>query len=606
MKIHREMTNLEIADLLRAVAASYELKDKNKNKFRIIAYERAADAVEHLSSEAKDLWDEGKLSEVGGIGDSIAAHLGEIFSKGKSKHFNEVMRGIPNQSFDLIEVSGIGPATAFKLAKMLNISSSNPLDDLLKKAKKGEIAKLEGFGEDSEKAIINSIKEIKGREKRMLLNYAMETADEIVAWMKNGSFVEKIDVLGSLRRKVSTIGDIDIAVATNKQTEAIDHFTSYPKTSRVLEKGDASASIILPGDIQVDLKVVTPDSYGSLLQHFTGSKHHNIALREYAKSLKPSLSLNEYGIKKAKVKNGKLEKYASEEGFYKALGMSWIPPELREDQGEIKVALQKAQKNKPRLPELIEVNDIKADLQIHSNFDIETSHDLGEASMEEIVKKADDMGYEYVAFTEHNPSQKGHNSEDVLDILKRKKEKIEHLNYSISKAKYKCIKYVFNSLEIDILPDKSLPVSDEALEQLDFALVSIHSSFKLKKEDMTKRVLSALNHPKIKIFAHPTARKINEREGIELDWTEVFDFCLKNNKWLEINADPMRLDLPDFLVYEAIKVGVKLTMGTDSHTLESLDNMRYAVYVARRGWAEKKDIVNTRTFEEFKKMIEST
>ncbi len=599
MRIHREMTNLEIAELLRAVAAAYELKDKDKNKFRIIAYERAADAVEHLSSEAKDLWDEGKLAEVGGIGESIANHLGEIFSKGKSKHFSEVMHGIPKACFKLLEVSGIGPKTAFRLVKQLTISDKNPLKDLLTKAEKGEIAKLDGFGTDSEKAIIASIKEVEGRERRMLLNYALEVANEVLEWMKADKDVKVADVLGSLRRKASTVGDIDIAVATDKSDSVIIHFTRYPKKSRVLEKGDRSASVILPGDIQVDLKVQEPAAYGSLLQHFTGSKHHNIALREYA--LKKGLSLSEYGIRNTK--NEKLKKFENEETFYKFLGMDWIPPELREATGEIEAALRQGQGKSGGLPKLVEINDINADLQIHSSFDVETSHDLGESSMAEIVAKVDSLGYEYVAFTEHNPSQRGHNQKDVLEILKRKKDAVDKINYSISKSNNK-VKKVYNSLEIDILPSNGLPVDDEALELLDFALISIHSSFRLPREKMTQRVLEAFSHPKVKIFAHPTARRINEREGIELDWPKIFDYCVKNSKWLEINADPMRLDLPDFLVHEAIKLGVKLTMGTDAHNKDMLDNMQYAVYVARRGWAKAEDILNTYTLDEFEKMLE--
>jgi DNA polymerase (family 10) len=337
--------------------------------------------------------------------------------------------------------------------------------------------------------------------------------------------------------------------------------------------------------------VQEPDSYGSLLQHFTGSKHHNIALREYA--IKHDMSLSEYGIKK----KGKMVKCTSEEEFYKTLGMEWIPPELREDSGEIEAALNH------KLPKLVELFDVKADLQIHSDFDVETSHDLGESSMEEIIKQGSAQGYEYLAFTEHNPSQSGHTEKQTVEILKKKSEKIEQLNYSLRKSGKKGVQKVFNSLEIDILPDGKLPVPNEGLETLDFALVSIHSSFSLDRATMTRRVLSALSHPKVKIFAHPTARKLNEREGIELNWPEIFDFCLKNRKWIEINADPMRLDLPDTLVREAVKKGVKLTLGTDAHHKDGLRNMEFGVSVARRGWATDSDIINTRSLSEFEKLL---
>lgn len=592
MKIGKEMTNLEIAELLRSVAAAYQLKNQEKNRFKIIAYQRAADAVEHASSELKDLWDDKKLDEVPGIGKSIAEHLDELFRTGVSKHFEEVMKGLPQAMFDLMEIPGIGAKRAYRLTTELKIKS---VKDLEKTAKEGKIARLEGFGEDSQAEIIRSIADAKnkGKEKRHLLPYAEEIAREIVDWMKKSQFVERIDPLGSLRRKAATVGDIDLSVATKKPKEVIEHFTKYPNKSRVLEKGTRTASITLPSGVQVDVMVETPDAYGALLQHFTGSKHHNIALRNYA--LKKKLSLSDYGIKKAGAKD--YLKFKDEESFYKFIDMDFIPPEIREDSGEIEAAL------KHKLPKLLELNDIKGDLQIHSDFDIETSHDLGESSMEEIVQKAGELRYEYVAFTEHNPSRSKHSSIQIVNILKKKNDKVEQLNYSLIKRVKKGVKKVFNSLEIDIMPDGRLPVPEEGLATLDFALVSIHGSFNQSKEQMTSRVLKALSQPKVKIFAHPTARKINHREGMELDWEKIFDFCIKNSKWVEINAEPMRLDLPDVLVREAVKRGVKMTLGTDSHHKDSMDNMKYGVSVARRGWAEKSDIVNCLGLSDFEKLI---
>jgi DNA polymerase (family 10) len=277
--------------------------------------------------------------------------------------------------------------------------------------------------------------------------------------------------------------------------------------------------------------------------------------------------------------------------------MEWIEPELREDAGEIEAAINH------KLPKLVELKNVKGDLQIHSDFDIETSHDLGESSMEEVVKQANELGYEYLAFTEHNPSQSRHNNKQIIDLLKRKKEITEKLNSSITEKETGSVKKVFNSLEIDILPNGRLPVPNQGLELLDFALVSIHSSFKQKRNVATKRIITALAHPKVKIFAHPTGRKLGFREGIELNWPEIFDFCKKHNKWLEINAGPMRLDLPDTIARDAIKEGIKLTLGTDAHHKDSLNNMMFGISVARRSWATKSDIVNTRSLIEFVKMI---
>ncbi len=452
MKIHKKMTNLELAEFLRAIAAAYQLKDKEKNKFRITAYQRASDAVEHLTSEAKDLWDDGKLKEIAGIGTSIEEHLDEIFRTGKSKHFSSVTKGIPPATFELMKVSGIGSKTAFKLAKKLKITEAKDAIKKLEKAiKEGKVSDIEGFGEQSQGVIEKSVKERKGKKRRLLLPYATNIAEEVIEWMKKDKSVKSIDVLGSLRRKTSTIGDVDIAVATQSPIKVLDHFTKYPKKQRVLEKGDKTASIIVSGSVQVDLMVQPPDSYGSLLQHFTGSKHHNIALREYA--IKKQLSLSEYGIKKS----GKLIKCSTEKVFYQKLGMDWIDPELREDSGEIEAATNH------KLPNLIELKDIKGDLQIHSNFNIEPSHDLGASSMEEIVDKANSLGYEYLAFTEHNPSQRGYNKKQAIDLLKGKKDIIDKLNSSISKKGTGSIKKVFNSLEIDILPNGELPISSEGL-----------------------------------------------------------------------------------------------------------------------------------------------
>jgi DNA polymerase (family 10) len=482
------------------------------------------------------LWDDGKLKEVPGIGTSIEKHLDEIFRTGKSKHFDSVVKGIPLATFELMKVSGIGAKTAFKLAKELKIKEAkDAIKELEKAIKEGRVSGIEGFGEQSQEAIEKSVKEVKSKKRRLLLPYATNIADEVIEWMKKEKSVKRVDVLGSLRRKTSTIGDVDIAVATDSPIKVLDHFTKYSKKQRVLEKGDRTASIIVSGSVQVDVMVQSTDSYGSLLQHFTGSKHHNIALREYA--IKKQMSLSEYGIKKG----GKLIKCPTEKDFYQRLGMDWIDPELREDTGEIDAAINH------KLPKLIELKDVKSDLQIHSDFDIETSHDLGDSSMEEIVDKANELNYEYLAFTEHNPSQSRHNNKQIVDILRRKKERIDKLNSSIAKKGTGSVKKVFNSLEIDILPDGRLPVPDEGLELLDFALVSIHSSFKQQRNIATKRILTALAHPKVKIFAHPTGRKLGFREGIELKWPEIFDFCIKHNKWLEINAAPMRLDLPDVI-----------------------------------------------------------
>jgi DNA polymerase (family 10) len=592
MKIHKLMTNLEVAELLDNVAASYKLKDENKYRFQIIAYERASDAIQHLSSEVKDVWDDGKLDEIPGVGKSISEHLDEIFKTGKSMHFDSLMKDIPPSTFEMMKIPGVGAKSAYKLSQELGITKEdNALEKLDEAAKKGKIESLEGFGKDSQDQIIKAIEEVKGKgEKRMTLPYAAQIGEEVIEWLKKDKNVVKADTLGSLRRKASTVGDIDISVSSRNPSDTLEHFVKYPNSKRTIEKGDTSATILLPGEHHVDVMVVKPESYGSLLQHFTGSKHHNIALREHA--LKMGLSLSEHGIKDKKKDSIKM--FETEESFYKYLKLEYIPPEIREDTGEIEASI------KGKLPDLIELNDVKSDLQIHSDYDIETSHDIGASSMRDIVKKAESLGYEYIAFTEHNPSKSKHTAEDIYKILEGKKVEIDKLNNSL---KERNLKHVYNSLEIDILPDGNLPIDEKSLELLDFALVSIHSSFRQDRKKMTERVIRALNHPQVKIFAHPTGRKLGEREGVELDWTKIFDFCAKNDKWIEINTNPDRLDLPDHLVKDAINAGIKLTLGTDAHHIDHMDYMEWGVSVARRGWATKNDVINTLPYKEFDKLL---
>ena len=595
----KEFTNKEIAKILKAVAAAYEVK--KGDKFKIMAYDRASTSVEHATSEIKDLWDDGKLNELPGIGAAIASHLDELFRTGRVRHFEEVMKGLPPAMFEFLSIPGIGAKTAYKLCQKLKIKNpKTALKELERAAKLGKIRIIEGFGEESEKKILEAIEAFKKgqiKERRMVLPYADTIAQEIVSYLLNCKAVKRVDTLGSLKRMVSTIGDIDIAVATESPQEVIDWFLKYPKIKKVIEKGPTGASILLENGRQVDLRIGKPEAYGAMLQYFIGSKHHNIHLRELA--LKKGFSLSEYGIRPLKFKKDKQKilEFEKEEDFYHFLGLDWIPPELREDSGEIEAALNHT------LPNLLKIDDIKGDLHIHSNFPIETSHDQGTASMEEVIRKGEELGYEYIGFTEHNPSISKHKPKEIIEILKRKKEEIDKINYSNEKRVRNIPIKALNGLEIDIKPNGTLGIPEEGLKLLDYAIVSVHTSFKMNREEMTKRILSALGHSKVKILGHPTGRKLNEREGYELDWEKVFDFCLKKGKWLEINAWPDRLDLPDVLVREAVKRKVKMVICTDSHSLEHLNLMRYGVAVARRGWAEKNDIINTLPYKEFKKLL---
>ena len=581
------MSNEQIAKLLRNVAASYTIKNEKKFRFQIIAYQKASDTIANLTSEVKDFYHENKLDTLPGIGNTIRSHLIELFKKGEVRHFNWALKGIPATVFPLLEIPGFGPKRAYRLVKEFKLNNPETVIDELEKAtKQGKIAPLDGFGEKSQGDILRAISEFregKGKTTRMVLPYAQEIAEKIVDYLKKSKYVITAEPLGSLRRKMATVGDIDIAVASNNPQSVISHFISYPHKERAIEKGDITASMLVSGGRQIDLMVQPKESFGSLLQHFTGSKNHNIALREYA--VKKGLSLSEYGIRSGKSR--KLEKISTEEKFYEALGMQWIPPEIRENTGEIELAIS------DKLPKLIELEDIKGDLHIHSSFPIEPSHDLGKSLSEEMVDKAKELNYRYLGFSEHNPSVSKHTKSDIYSLIARRNEVIEQI-----KLKNKSIR-IIKLLEVDILPSGNLAIDNRSLDLLDGAIISIHSVFSMNKQDMTKRVISGLSYKKAKILAHPTGRMINERPGYDLDFQKIFEFCVKNYKALEINSWPARLDLPDTLIRQAIQKDVKLVINTDSHSTPEMNLMRYGVFMARRGWAQKNDILNALEYNEF-------
>lgn len=569
-------SNSEIAKLLKSVSSAYEVL--GENRFKVIAYSRAASAIEYLSSNVKDVWDDGKLEEVAGVGPSIAKHLDEFFRTGKVKHFQEIFMKVPPAMFELLDIPGIGAKTAFRLSLKLKLNPGSAKEQLKNAAKRGLIQKIDNFGQKTEKLILDNLNRAKTKRERMLLVEAEKIAGDFVNFLLEKKAGQNIDFLGSLRRQASTIGDIDIALATDKPKLAIDIFTKAPMVAKVINKGESSARIIDKTNHQIDLKTVSLSQYGSLLQHYTGSKLHNIKLREMAQ--KKNLSLSEYGIK---LTNGEIRQFKTEQNFYKYLGLDWIPPELREDSGEIEAVQQ------GKLPRLVERDDLKGDLHIHSDFDIEPSHDLGLDSIEKLMVTAEEIGYEYIGIAEHNPSISKHTDKQIIDILKRKKEVIDKINYSRIKNVFI---YVFNGLEIDIRPNGELALPQDAFESLDYAIASIHSSFIMDRETMTQRILRGLDHPKVKILGHPTGRKLNYREGVEADWDKIFGYCRKHNKWIEINSYPDRLDLPDYLVREAIKYGVKLIINSDGHSADQLYMIKYGVSVARRGWAGRENIVN--------------
>lgn len=586
----QSVTNLEIKKLLTNVAAAYSIINEKEYRFQIIAYNKAADAIENSPTELSDLYKEDRLKDVQGIGTTIKARLEELFKTGKVEYFDEILNQVPKAVFPLLDVPSFGPKKAFKLVSEFDLNNPETvLDDVMEIAQKNKISELPGFGTKSQADIIRAIEEYhKGKTKsaRMVLPYAMELAETILTYLRQSQDVVEASTLGSLRRRKETVGDIDIAVASDNPEAVLDHFTAYPYKERIIERGERTSSIIVSSGKQIDLMVESPDGFGALLQHFTGSKAHNVRLREYA--LSKGLSLSDYGIR-PKGSTGPYKKYRTEESFYHAIGMDWIPPEIRENTGEIELAIKK------KLPKLVKLNDIQGEFHIHSSYPLEVSHDSGMNSMEEMIQHAITLGYKYLGFSEHNPSIGNHTEKEIYSLILKRKEYIDKLN-----IKYKNTIRIFSLLETDILVNGSLAVPNASLELLDATIVSIHSSFGMEKEQMTERILKGLSHPKAKIFAHPSGRLINQRRGYEVDWAKLFDYAARNNKALEINSWHLRLDLTDILVREAIKKNITLVIDTDSHATDHMNMMQNGIDVARRGWATANDILNTKAYNEVK------
>src|SRR3989338_1376824 len=576
----RFYSNRQIAKILRSISAAYTVK--GGDYFKITAYDKAADSVEHTTSELKDLWDDGKMDTVPGLGKAIQLHLDELFRTGNVRHFDQIKSGLPKGMFELLDVPGMGPKSAYKIAKALKVKN---IKDLEVAARRGKIAKLPGFGPKSQQDILSSISEFTERTQRLILPFAHSVARRVLYYLCKEKTCLRAEPLGSLRRMVATVGDIDIAVASKSPQKIIYHFKSFREVSRVLEAGSRTSSVVLKNGVQVDLMIQPPDAFGALLQHLTGSKNHNIHLRELA--LKRGFSLSEYGIK-AKVR---LMKFRKEEEFYKFLGLDFIEPELREDMGEIESAQTHT------LPELIELEDIKGDIHLHSSYPIEPSHDLGANTFEDIIEKAKSLGYEYIGFSDHSPSHSTHTKQQIIDLIGKRSQKIEQLKSSSKDIG------ILNLLEIDILASGELSIPEESLKFLDGSLAGIHSSHRQDKKTMTKRILVACNSPYVQVVSHPTGRLLQERESYEVDWPRIFEVCVKTKTMLEINAWPNRLDLPNALVREAVGAGVKLIINSDSHQINQMDNMRFGVAVGRRGWATAKDIANTLPWVEFRKLF---
>ena len=564
------MKNKELADIFDRWANILEFM--GDNPYHIRAYRNAARLIRDLSEDIEVLAREGKLIKLPGIGQRLQSKILEFLRTGKIEEFEKLKASVPDTIFTLLDIPGVGPKTVKLLYDRLGIRS---LEDLKRAIERGDLLKLPGFGPKKVEKIRKGIELFEKASGRILLGIAVFIADGIINQLKEHSAVERISVAGSTRRMKETVGDIDI-LATGKNLEIIDAFVNLPNVKEVLWKGTKKATVIVEEGEQVDLRVIEPDSYGSALQYFTGSKSHNIHLRTIC--IKQGYKLNEYGLFKGDVKIAG----RTEEEIYEALGMDTPPPEIREDTGEIEAALEH------RLPELIDYGDIKGDLHIHSNWSD------GASTIEEIALKAIEMGYKYIAITDHSKSLRVANGLSEEDLLKRNEE-IDRLNKKFQ-GKIKILK----GTEVDILPDGSLDYNDEILSQLDFVVAAIHSRF---TQDNTKRILKAMENPYVNAIAHPTGRVIGQRESYPVDIEAVIKKAAETGTALEINAYYNRLDLKDVHCRLAVKYGAKLVISTDSHHVDHMWMIKLGVGTARRGWVEKKDVINAKGLRELQKFV---
>ena len=562
------MKNKELADLFEKMADILEFK--GENPFKISAYRKASRIIGDLTQDIEESAERGELKNLPGVGEGMAQKIEEYLKTGKISKFEEVKKGVSDELIAIMDIPGMGPKTLALIHKERGI---NNLSQLEKAVEDSSLTNLPGMGEKKIENIKRGIQLLKQSKGRMSLGVAFPVAKRIVETLRQKAGSKKIEWAGSLRRMKENIGDIDILATGKDKEKIVQVFTHLPEIKEVLASGETKASVIVEGGTQVDLRVVEEDSYGAALQYFTGSKGHNIHLRGIAKA--KGIKINEYGVFKGNKKiAGKEEK-----DVYRVLRMGWIEPELREDRGEIEAAQE------GRLPKLVRESEIKGDLHVHSKWSD------GISSIEEIAEAAQKRGYQYVAICDHSKSLRIAHGLDELRLMKQIEE-IDSINEKLKGFR------ILKGTEVDILSDGKLDLSEKTLEKLDLVVAAIHSGFKQDKGKMTKRIIRALENPYIHILAHPSGRLLGARDPYEVEMDELMENAKKYGKALEINAYFERLDLDDIHCRKAKEMGVRVGIGSDAHHLDQMWMMSLGVSVARRGWLETKDVLNTLSLKE--------
>ncbi len=564
------MKNHEIATLFERIADVLELK--GENTFRINSYRKAARVIGDLTEDIEELARTGKLQDIPGIGEGMSERIVEYINTGRMSKYEEVMKDVSEETVTLMRIPGLGPKTVAMLNRELGITG---LNDLEKALQEGKLKGLFGIGDKKIENILKGIELFKTSQQRISIGIAYPLVKGIIEKLRHNPQIKDIQAAGSLRRMKETVGDIDILATGAGGKEIIKSFVNMQGVTRVLAAGDTKGSIRVEEGVQVDLRVVHEDEFGAALQYFTGSKEHNVHLREIAK--KKGLKISEYGIFRGEKKiGGHLE-----EEIYKILGMEWIPPELRENRGEIEASQSGI------LPDLIKLSDIKGDLHNHSNWSD------GTCPFEEMAQRAMKMGYQYLVVSDHSKSlhvANGLKDEELLEEI----EEIDRLN-----KKFKGFT-LLKATEVDIKADGSIDFPDELLEKLDIVVASVHSGFKQGKQKITDRIIAAIRNPYVNIIAHPTGRLISKREGYEVNLDKVIEACAETGTALEINCHYDRLDLNDIYSKRAKDAGAMIAISTDSHHVDQMWMIELGVGIARRGWLEARDVINTLPLDKLK------
>ena len=571
------MKNQEVADILYRVADLLEIQDEIR--FKYLAYRKAAQTIENLSKDILEIYNKGgieALQEIPGVGKAIAERIEEIIKTNKLSYLEELKAMTPIDVDSLMNIEGLGPKRIGILYKKLKIKNVNDLENM---AKKGKIRSIAGFGVKIEENIVNALEFSKTAKQRFVLGIVWPQILELEKQIKQLSEVKRIEICGSARRRKETIGDLDILAISSDPEKVIKHFTNLDVVKRVISKGSTKSTVVLNDNMQVDLRVLPEESFGAAMQYFIGSQSHNIKLRKIA--ISKGYKLSEYGLFKGK----RLVSEFDEHDIYRKLGLQFVEPEMREDNGEVELAM------KNQLPKLVELKDIKGDLHMH------TKQSDGLNTMEEMVEKAISLGREYIVISDHTGFLQiahGLNERQLLDQVKF----IEKLN-----RKYESKIRILSGCEVNIKSDGSPDIRASVLKQLDVVTASIHSGLKQSEEKLTERTIIAMENKNVDVIGHPTGRVLQKRDGFAINLAKVFENARETGTCLEVNAFPTRLDLKDIHIREAVKNKVKLVISTDSHHVSHQEFMQFGVWQARRGWAEKKDILNTLSLNKFLKSL---